>query len=100
MADPSLQNSPALWGEGMVQSADARLFLIEKELLQLQLHLCAGNCTFRNTIKEGGQQSGHVTVLTQTTCAHKGLTFGSTLGVSFTFIYVKEIIIDFFPPVN
>lgn len=31
----------------MVQSTEARLLLIEKELLQLQLHLCAGNGTFQ-----------------------------------------------------
>lgn len=38
-------SSPALWGEGMVQSADARLFLTQEELLQLQLHLRAGDGT-------------------------------------------------------
>lgn len=47
----SLHSSPALWGEGMVQSANAGLFLTEKELLQLQLHLCAGNGTFPDTSK-------------------------------------------------
>lgn len=33
----------------MVQSTGTRFFLTEKELLQLQLHLCAGNGTFENT---------------------------------------------------
>lgn len=42
-----VEPSPTLWGEGMVQSADARLFLIEKELLQLQFYLRTGNGTFQ-----------------------------------------------------
>lgn len=40
------RSSPALGGEGMVQSAEARLFLTQEELLQLQLHLRAGDGTW------------------------------------------------------
>jgi len=44
----------------MVQSTRTRLFLTEKELLKLQLHLCARNGTFqkKNAYR---QQSGHFT---------------------------------------
>lgn len=45
----SVWSSPALWGEGMVQSTRTRLFLTEEELLQLQFHFCTCDSTFKHT---------------------------------------------------
>lgn len=45
----------------MVQSNRSRFFLAEKKLLQLQLHLCAGDGTFQET-ETSRQQSEHASV--------------------------------------
>lgn len=69
----SLQSSPALRGKGMVQSANAWLFLTEEKLLQFQLHLRAGNGALGVHIGEKQDQSTHLTVSTRSTLDVNGL---------------------------
>lgn len=52
----------------MVQSTEARLLLIEKKLLQLQLHLCAGNGTFQKKKKKKSSQEVSRSLFFISTC--------------------------------
>lgn len=55
----------------MVQSANARLFLIEKELLQLQFYLCTGNGTFQIKLRrEDSVRTLYWLADTKQTCHH------------------------------